>query len=488
MESADMAGEPAGPGHAAGRRSDGARPSAGRLGTLRTWFRGEHGLRGRLVNIGHLLSGNFLSAMVALVGVAITARTLGPMEYGVLALVISYGRIVEKVMRFESWQPLIKYAAGVTGPDGPAQLRLLYAFGLRLDLAACLLSAGTAILLALIAGPYLGLTPEHTRLVIIYALALAVDINGMPSSVLRMGGRYRTVAYTQVANNVLRAGLCLIGWWQSASLEFFVWVWTLSQMVGSLLFVALAWAELHRQGIHGVLTAPWRGVTQRFPGILGFAFSSNLSITLRSSSHDLDVLLVGWLTDPVAAGLYYMAKSFARMVQQINAQVQAVLYPDVARMWVAGQFRAFLRAVGQIQALLAAFCTLTFLALVLFGHWLFLLGPGREFLAAKSLLLVQIVAVWLTTHSAPSRTAMLAMGMQRSVLHIAIVATIAFQITLFVLVPRIGPMGANIAHVVLALYCAVVMDYKVRQGVKKARAATDGNAADALAAEASAPL
>ena len=449
--------------------ADRNRLSATRLGRLRVWFRGEHGLRERLVNIGHLLSGNFISAIVGLVGVAITARALGPMSYGILALVISYGRIVEKVMRFESWQPLIKYAAGITGPDAKGQLRLLYAFGFRLDVAACLLSAITAIALAVIAGPLFKLSPEHVRLVVIYSLALVVDINGMPSSVLRMGGKYRTVAYSQVINNVLRVGLCLIGWWQSASLEFFVWVWTLSQAAGSLLFVGLAWIELHRQGIHGVLTAPWRGVTRQFPGIVTFAWSSNLSITLRSSSHDLDVLLVGWLTDPVSAGLYYMAKSFARMVQQINAQVQAVLYPDVARMWVAAKYQAFLRAVGQIQAMLAVFCGLTFLSIVVFGHWLFLLGPGREYLAAKSLLLVQIVAVWLTTHSAPSRTAMLAMGMQRSVLHIAVVATLAFQISLFVLVPRIGPMGANIAHVILALICALAMDYKVRRGVRQAQ-------------------
>lgn len=441
-----------------------------RLGRLQHWFRGEHGLRERLVNIGHLLSGNFVSAMVALVGVALTARALGPLAYGILALVISYGRIVEKVMRFESWQPLIKYAAGVSGPDAHQQLRLLYAFGFRLDVAACLLSASTAIVLALIAGPMFGLTDQHTKLVMIYSIALAVDINGTPSSILRMGGKYRTVAYSQVASNVLRVVMCLIGWWQSASLEFFVWAWTLSQAAGSVLFVALAWIELHRQGIHAVLTAPWRGVLKRFPGIMGFAWSSNLSITLRSSSHDLDVLLVGVLTDPTSAGLYYMAKSFARAVQQINAQVQAVLYPDVARMWVAAQYRAFLRAVSQIQAMLALFCGLTFLATLFFGHWVFVWGPGRQFLAAKSLLLVQIVAVWLTTHSAPSRTAMLAMGMQRSVLYIAIAGTIAFQLTLFLLVPRIGPMGANIAHVMLAMLSAVAMDYHLRKGVRRAQA------------------
>lgn len=433
------------------------------------WLRSEHGMLQRLTNIGHLLSGNFVSGLVALIGVAIAARSLGAVSYGILALVISYARIVERVMRFESWQPLIKYAAGVEGPDAARELRLLYAFGLRLDVAACLLAAATSAVLAMVAGPLFGLSEAHLQLVYIYSLALAFNVNGMPTSVLRLGNKFRTIAYVQVTGNVIRVAWCAVGLWQGASIAFFAWAWAGSQIAGSLLFLALAWIEMHRQGIRGVLTAPWRGITSRFPGIMGFAWSSNLSMTLRSSAHDLDVLLVGALADPAAAGLYYIAKRFAKMVQQINAQVQAVLYPDVARMWVAGKLEAFIRAIVQIQVMLAAFCGLAFLGVLLLGHWLIILGPGKDFLGAQPLLLVQIVAVWLTTHSAPSRTAMLAMGLQRSVLIIAFYATVVFQVTLLALVPLIGPMGANIAHVLLALICAIAMDAQVRRGLKKAR-------------------
>jgi len=427
-------------------------------------MRSETGMLRRLVNIGHLLSGNAVSGLVALVGIAIVARSLGTSSYGILALIISYCRMVERVARFESWQPLIKYAAGVEGEGAAERLRLLYGFGLRLDIAACLIAACAASALATLFGPWIGLGQAEIHLIYIYSLALAFNVNGMPTSVLRLGGKYRTIAYVQVLGNVIRVGWCLVGLWRGASLEFFVWAWTGSQIAGSLIFLAFAWAELRRQGVRGVLTVPFRGITAQFPGIMGFAWSSNLSMTLRSSAHDIDVLVVGWLAGPAAAGLYYIAKRFATLVQQINAQVQAVLYPDVARMWVAGKVAAFVQAIAQIQTLLAAFCGVVFFAVLFFGHWLILLGPGEQFLAAKPLLLVQIVAVWLTAHSAPSRTAMLAMGMQRSALTITFVGTIVFQVALFGLVPVMGPMGANVAHVLLALICAVGMDYRVRQG------------------------
>ncbi|RYE70515.1 MAG: lipopolysaccharide biosynthesis protein [Rhizobiaceae bacterium] len=425
-------------------------------------FGEETTLRRRVINIGHLLSGNAVSGLIALVGVAIVARALGPTSYGVLALVISYGRTIERISRFESWQPLIKYAAAIEGDTG--RLRLLYAFGLRLDVAACLLAAATAAGFATLAGPWIGLAPSQISLVHIYCLALAFNVNGMPTSVLRLGGRYRTIAYVQVVSNLIRVLWCAVGLWRGASLEFYVWAWTISQVLGSLAFLALAWAEMRRQGVRDVATAPIFGLTRDFPGIMGFAWSANLSMTLRSSAHDLDVLVVGWLASPAAAGLYYIAKRFAILVQQINAQVQAVLYPDIARMWVAGQVRSFVRAMRQIQLLMAGFCALAFLAVLILGHWLIVTGLGVQYASAWPLLLVQIVAVWLTAHSAPSRTAMLAMGLQQSVLRIALVATIAFHASMFLLVPILGPMGANIAHVVLALICAIWMDHEVRRG------------------------
>jgi O-antigen/teichoic acid export membrane protein len=441
---------------------------------LRT-FRRDDILRARLVNISHLLSGNFASAMIALVGVAIAARSLGPAQYGILALVISYGRVVERVMRFESWQPLIKYAAAIEGQNAKDDLRRLFAFGFRLDVAACLAAGLTSAGLALVASPLFGLAAKHVELVLIYSLALALNINGMPTAALRLGGRFRTIAYAQVAANVVRVAWCLFGLWKGASLSFFAWAWAGSQIFGSMLFLLLAWIELNRQGIKNILTAPWKGVTDRFPGIMGFAWSSNLSMTIRSSSHDLDVLLVGALADPTSAGLYYIAKRFAKMVQQINAQVQAVLYPDVARLWASSAYKAFSKSIVQIQILLAGFGITAFLLALGFGKWLIAMGPGVKFLGAQPLLLVQIVAITLTTHSAPSRTALLAMGKQASVLHIAFFATLIFHATLLLLVPRIGAMGANIAHVLLALICAIVMDSVMRRGIAAARTLKRGH-------------
>src|SRR3546814_7119903 len=132
-----------------------------------------------------------------------------------------------------------------------------------------------------------------------------------------------------------------------AGLGYFVLVWMATQILGSLSFVVVSVRALRQDGVRGVLGARLRGVTTRFSGLWSFAWQSNLSLTLRSSGQQLDTLFVGALADPASAGFYHIAKQVGRMAQQIGVHVQAVLYPDVARLWAAGAIQEFRRAILQ---------------------------------------------------------------------------------------------------------------------------------------------
>ena len=85
--------------------------SARSLGGIRHMWATSTVLRPRLISIGHLISGNGANAVIMAVSTIIAARTLGPAAYGTLALILTIGRVSERVLRFESWQPLIRFAA-----------------------------------------------------------------------------------------------------------------------------------------------------------------------------------------------------------------------------------------------------------------------------------------------------------------------------------------------------------------------------------------
>ena len=421
-------------------------------------------LRRRAINVGHLLSGNGVTGALAVLGAGLTAHALGPVDYGLMALVIGYGRVFDRLMRFESWQPLIKYAAHpVAEADRADHLRSLFAFGLWLDMSACLAAAASSILLALVAAHWFGLGDGHIWLVVINAAALLFNVNGMPTAVLRLAGRFSTIAYVQVSGSVLRILLCLYGAWSGGGLLFFITAWTVSQVFGSLLFVTIAWLQLHKQGLADLFSVPLRGITRRCPGIMAFAWSSSLSISIRASAMEFDVLVVGALCSPAAAGLYAIAKQVAKAVQQLCGQVQAVLYPDLTRLWSRGAIASAMRAVAQVQWVLDAFSVVVIVLIVVGGRSMIHVVAGPQFADAYPLLMVQMVALALTMHAAPLRSVLLAMGEQRAVLRIVLLTTVVFQVLLVALTMASGPVGANYAHVGLALLNAAAMEWVTRR-------------------------
>ncbi len=433
-------------------------------------------LRARLGNVGHLLSGNAATAMVGLGAVALTARALGPADYGILALVLAYTRAVERLVTFQSWQPLIKYGAALNGPDDAANRSALYKFGLALDVGGALLAWVVAVGIALVAAPLLGWAPRTLNVILIYSLVLPFNLNGMATAVLRLYGKYRIAAYGPVGGGVLRLILCGAALLAVGRLESFVAIWMLTQIVGALFVLAFAFRVLRANGVHGVLRAPLVGAAARFDGIWSFAWSSNLSLTLRSSANQLDVLIVGALAGPVAAGLYNIAKRVGRLAEQVSTQVQAVLYPDIARLWAAGAIAEMRRAVFQVEAMLLVAGALGVAIFAVIAAPLLQVMAGPGFVGAAPLLVMQMVAVMLTMTGTGARAALLSMGRQRQLLLATLAGTVAFHVTTLLLVPRIGAMGANIAHIVLATIVSAILIIDFRRALKLAKtpAATSG--------------
>lgn len=428
---------------------------------LRKILAQEKGLKGRLGNIRHLLTGNALTSLLGLVGFALTARALGPSEYGVLALCFTYTSAIERLVNFQSWQPLIKFGAQSTSTE---TLASLFKFGLLLDVSAAATGCVIAVALVWAFGPSLGISAEMSGLVMLFCAILPFRISGMPLAVLRLFGKFRSIAYGQVASSIFRAGLCAIGFVFGGTLQEFVLIWMAAQIFGSLSVVFLSLAELRRQGmLASMLRASVRGITAHFPGLWKFAISTNLSLTLRSSANQLDTLLVGYLADPTAAGLYHIAKRIGRMTLQIGDHVQAVLYPDLARAWASSAIEAFHRAVTQMRVLLLAFGVVLVGAVYLAIDPVLRVAVGPDFEAAGPLVVVQSIAAAMTLYGTVTRSALLAMGREDRVLSSVLVATIAFHGTALALIPRVGPMGANLAHIVMAAIWLWMMAVAYRQ-------------------------
>lgn len=423
--------------------------------------------RNRLRHVMHLLTGNAASMLIGLASVALVARGLGPVEYGMLALTFSFTQAIERLVSFQSWQPMIRYGAELNTPEHHDDLKRLLKFGLMLDLAGAM--AGWLIAIALTAaGGYLfGWDAETLRLVFIYSTVLLFALTGMPTAILRITGRFRTVAYGQVFSGLVRLAACGIAFVLEADLMTFALVWMGTQIVSSLTTLFMSLYVLRQEGIRGMLRAPLAGVTERFPGLWKFTWSANISLTIWSSAQQFDTLIVGALAGPGEAGLYHIAKRVGRLAQQMGGQVQAVVYPEVSRLWASGAVVEFRRVVREVELMLIAAGVIGVIAMIFIAGPAIRLTAGPEFVGAAPLLIAQMVAMALTISGSVTRSALLAMGQQQRVLHLVVLTTAIFHATAFLLVPRIGAMGANVAHIALGATWLTGLLIVFRQEVRK---------------------
>jgi len=424
-------------------------------------------LKDRVASILHLITGNFGVALVMLGSLSLAGRALGPEAFGTLAIVLSIGRVSERLVRFESWQPLVRFVASEEASGNRRDLSRIYAYGLLLDVTSALVAALIACTAGLVVGQHVGLSAGQFHLVAIYACAIACNIRGMPSAALRMGGRFRTLAYVAGISAIARLLLAALLFINGAGLVAFVVLWTSAQILDSMIFITAGFRSLRDQGIPNPLFASWRGLPARFPGFLKFAFSTNLSSTLRTLTHEMDTLLVGLFAGPRAAGLYFLARRIAKVAQQAGDLIQTVVYPDLARLWANADRAMAGRMVMIVQCVLAGLALAAFVAVWLLGMPVIRLTFGQAFTGAYPLLLAQVVAVALILHAAPSRSALLAMNKPTFVLAVAAVSTVTYFAAALVLLPRIGAIGANIAHIAFGLTTAICLDAAMWKAVAR---------------------
>ncbi|WP_022683595.1 lipopolysaccharide biosynthesis protein [Sphingobium bisphenolivorans] len=412
----------------------------------------------RLINIGHMLTGNFLNAAVMLVSVACAARALGPEQWGAMVLVIALANTIERLIRFESWQPLIKFAADEEGSGDPVRMARLYGYGLLLDICTAAASALVLIVIAAFIAPALGMKGLPLSVAAIYSIAMLCRIVGAPSAALRLDGKFKAVAYSQILSNILRGILAAICLWAGSGIIGFTIAWTVAEVANSLLFLWLGHLSLKGQGVPFPFSVSLKGLRQDFPDFLSFAWTTNLSTTLRTLTHQADELLVGALAGQGAAGMYNLAKRVGKFGQQIGVQVQTVLYPELARMWGGTKRNAFRTTIFSTQLLLSGTGICIVILTWFLGEWALRIGPGAQYVPAFPLLMTQVIAVLFIMHSIPAKSALLSMGEPRRVLHIFALSTLLFYLVAVPGLLYFGPIGASVAHIVLAVVTAVLLD------------------------------
>ena len=293
--------------------------------------------RRMLRNAGLVLGGKAATALINLAATALALRSLGVESYGLLVLVHAFVQAAGGVVKFQSWQAVLRYGAPCVEHGRWAEFRALLRFTAGLDLASALAGSAACAALALLLGPAFGWPAELMPAAALYATAVAFRVMAMPTGLLRLFDRFDLLAKRDSAGAVVR----LIGAAAAAAmgggLLAFMAAWYAGAAAGGAMLVATAWREPPTPWPHrpGARAAP--------PGHRGAFRHLALRLEHEPGDHAVARLLARGHADGRRAARAARGGSLRggaadrRRDRRPSQFVTPAIYPELARLLAAGR-------------------------------------------------------------------------------------------------------------------------------------------------------
>jgi O-antigen/teichoic acid export membrane protein len=252
-------------------------------------------------------------------------------------------------------------------------------------------------------------------------------------------GRYLTIAPT------LRFLGVVLAWAIGAPIEIFVAIWGSAYMLENAYIMYQAKHKYRVQINQALVGVNLKNASiNDFDGLRHFIWVTYWQSNIDLLPKHFTTLLVGHLLGPAEAGLLRLAREIASALSRPALLIRQVVFTDLTRAWNEGS--TDFEVVAYRTALLGGALGMVFVALsYLFGEYLLgsLLGP--EFIAAKDVLTLMLLAATLDLATSPLLSGLYAMGHAIKTLRITMVSTAVYLLMFVLLTRQFGLIGAGLA-------------------------------------------
>jgi O-antigen/teichoic acid export membrane protein len=409
-----------------------------------------------VANAGMLLGGRTVNAVVGLGYLALTARTLGVTQFGVLVLIHAFAQFLGDVVKFQSWQTVLHYGAKPLAEGRVADFQRVLRFTLALDLLSSVVGVTFGVAGALIFADKLGWTGANAPAAAGYVLSVAFMVSAAPLGLLRLFDRFDIMARQTALVAIVRLLGCGLAYLMQAPMEAFLVVWAAGTVAGFLYLASGAWGELARRGL--LKAFPWRGpLGAGLPGVWRFAWTTNLSATLDVVFTHVVTLVIGAIVGPAQAAFWRVGRQVADAIAKPAKLLVPALYPELARLRAAQGERVMWRLALQVGVLAGGVGLVLLGVSAVAGRPLLSLVMGTDFAPAAALMTWQVGAAVIGVFALPLEPMLISLGHPGSAVRVRIVVSVCYLAALPLIVQHFGLIGAGVALVCAAAALAVGM-------------------------------
>lgn len=443
-----------------------------------------------LRNAGIVVGSRVVFGLLNLATTVLVARAFGLAELGAVLLLQSYTRLFSEIVKFQSWQAVLRFGALLEDRGDWAGFRRLVGFTLTLDLASFAVAIGAAVLMVPWVSVWLDWPEAVTALAPLYLLSIVFITHATPSGILRLFDRVDLLALQFASNAVLRfagVGLAVV---LGGGVEHLVLAWFAASVLSGMTVIAGAIRELATRGLAPKLLTGWRAAAREFSGIWRYLWMANLASVPGLVVNYATVLVTGAWLGAAAAATFDIARQLSTAIARPARLLGPLLFPDFSRLAAKGDWVALRRIMTRLLGLtalgLAGIGTVLFALLpelvgLLFGEalldelWLFRL------LLAGAMIRVLGFALEPAFLSANKAGTSLLIQLAATAVYVAIAAPALGPLGLTAI--GIGMVGFHLTY--LALFLGLGRRL-LRRRIRRARAAEGASPAAPLA-EAAAP-
>lgn len=279
---------------------------------------------------------------------AVVVRAFGLEQLGIVLLLQAYARLFSEIVKFQSWQAVLRFGAGLED-DGPG-LRRLLGFTLGLDLLGFVVAIGAAILLVPWAAGWFGWSGDVAAFAPFFALSIIFITHATPTGVVRLFDRVDALATQYALNAALRFALVCLAAALGGGVMHVVLAWFAASVISGGYLIAVSLGLVIRRGSVPVLGTGWLRASRDFPDIWRFLVFSNVSTSIALVLNYGTTMVVGAQLGAAAAATWEIARQFGGAVAKPARLLGPLMFPELSRMaarddW-AGMRHVLLRQLG----------------------------------------------------------------------------------------------------------------------------------------------
>lgn len=403
-------------------------------------------------NIGWLLGGKGWGGLFSLFYLAAAARALGPVQFGVFALILTYAQLVANLIQFQSWKGVIRFGATHFTANRPDRLARLLGYTAVLDWSTAIAGMIVAALGVFAVAPQFGWSHDVQVQAAAFAAGLLLTTGGTPSGMLRLFDRFDLLTYSEAVSPAIRLIGAIIAWITGGGVAAFLVVWVVAALIQTIA-TWIAAVAIHRTRL-SIGARAFRLAIKENPGLWKFMWQASLSSSLGFLWLQTGILAVGAVAGPAIAGGFRLADRIASALAKPTETVTRALYPELARL-VAGEDHARVRWLFKRTVVVSAIiAVLLVLLCATEGRLILELVAGSRFTFAQPFLVILSISAAIDVAGFALEPILNAHGKAAEVLHARIAGAIVYLLLLVALLPAIGPVGAAVAA---AASCALMV-------------------------------